>query len=45
MALLRAHYLAAPAHQALLAENGYANVTVFTDPPKGWLCVIGQRPA
>ena len=45
MALLRARYLTAPAHRALLAENGFVDVTVFTEPAKGWLCAVGRRPA
>jgi len=44
MALLRAQYLTAPAHDALLTENGFVDVVVDTDPAKGWLCAVGRRP-
>jgi SAM-dependent methyltransferase len=44
MALLRAQYLSAPAHAALLRDNGFVDVTVYTDPEKGWLCAVGRHP-
>ncbi len=43
MALLRAQYLTAPEHDALLSNSGYVDVIVDTDRAKGWLCAIGRR--
>ena len=43
MALLRAQYLTAPEHDALLSNNGYVDVVVDTERAKGWLCAVGRR--
>ena len=30
-------------HGALLADAGFADVKVFTNPPKGWVCAMGRK--
>jgi ubiquinone/menaquinone biosynthesis C-methylase UbiE len=42
--LLRAHYLTVDGHRQLLADAGYGDVEVFTEPSHGWICVKGQKP-
>jgi ubiquinone/menaquinone biosynthesis C-methylase UbiE len=31
-------------HQSLLAGAGFADVQVFTNPEKGWVCAVGVKP-
>ena len=31
-------------HRELFRNTGYADVQVFDDPQKGWMCVIGRKP-
>lgn len=31
-------------HRNLLADAGFADVQVFTNPEKGWVCAIGAKP-
>lgn len=31
--------------QAALADAGFASVELFTDPPRGWVCASGRKPA
>jgi SAM-dependent methyltransferase len=42
--LLRAHYLTVDGHRQLLADAGYRDVEVFTEPARGWICVKGRKP-
>jgi SAM-dependent methyltransferase len=44
MALLRATHLSVSEHRDLLSAAGYAEIMVFEERPKGWLCAIGRRP-
>jgi SAM-dependent methyltransferase len=30
-------------HRALLEDAGFAEVQVFTDPAKGWICATGRK--
>jgi len=32
-------------HRDLLAQVGYSAVQVHTDPNKGWICAIGEKPS
>ncbi|MGD1106384.1 MAG: class I SAM-dependent methyltransferase [Terracidiphilus sp.] len=32
------------AHRALLRDTSFADVQVFTDPQKGWVCATGRKP-
>jgi len=32
-------------HRELFIQTGYADVQVFEDYPKGWLCGLGRRPS
>lgn len=41
--LLRAHYLTVDGHRQLLADAGYEDVEVFTEPRRGWICVRGRK--
>jgi ubiquinone/menaquinone biosynthesis C-methylase UbiE len=45
MKLLRATYLTASEHRDLLAAAGYADVEIFEERAKGWICAIGRAPA
>src|SRR6185312_13792145 len=42
--VLRAAYLTPDEHRQLLVDAGYANVQVFNERPKSWICAIGTRP-
>lgn len=42
--LLRATFLTASEHSALLLAAGYSDVSIFEEP-KGWICAVGKRPA
>jgi ubiquinone/menaquinone biosynthesis C-methylase UbiE len=44
MHALRYALLTVDEHRKLLANAGYANVQVFEEYDKGWLCVRGRRP-
>jgi SAM-dependent methyltransferase len=44
MKLLRATYLTVGEHRDLLAAAGYADVEVFEERNKGWVCAVGRRP-
>jgi SAM-dependent methyltransferase len=44
MMLLRAKYLSMNEHRELLATAGYAEVAVFEERSKGWICAVGRRP-
>ncbi len=37
--------LSAKEHRELLENAGYAEVQVFEEQSKGWICVIGKKPA
>jgi len=41
--VLRAAYLTPEEHQQLLVDAGYADVQVFVERSKGWICAIGTR--
>jgi SAM-dependent methyltransferase len=43
--VLRAAYLTPEQHRQLLAEAGYADVRVFEENAKGWICAVGVKPA
>ena len=43
--LLRATYLSVDEHRAALTEAGFAGVEVHTERSRGWICVVGMRPA
>jgi SAM-dependent methyltransferase len=45
MKLLRARYLTVQQHHDLLTAAGFTEVTVDTEPAKGWICAVGRRPA
>ena len=45
MLLLRARYLTPDQHREALAAAGFADVQVATDRKKGWICVVGSKPA
>jgi ubiquinone/menaquinone biosynthesis C-methylase UbiE len=42
--VLRAAYLTPPQHRALLFDAGYADVKVFEEKSRGWICALGSRP-
>jgi len=44
MGLLRAKQLSAEGHREWLAGGGLADVEVWEDRARGWLCVRGRRP-
>ena len=44
MTLLRATYLTAGEHRALLTTNGFVDIELYEEPAKGWICVTGLRP-
>ena len=44
MKLLRATYLTLEEHRNLLVEAGLAEVEVFEERKKGWICAVGRRP-
>jgi hypothetical protein len=37
-------HLAVDEYRTLLSTAGYADVQVFEDYEKGWLCAVGRRP-
>jgi ubiquinone/menaquinone biosynthesis C-methylase UbiE len=41
--VLRAAYLTPEQHRRLLVDAGYADVQVFEEKSKGWICVTGTR--
>jgi SAM-dependent methyltransferase len=41
--VLRAAYLTPDEHRQLLLDAGYANVQVFEERSRGWICAIGTR--
>ena len=43
--LLKAAYLTPEQHRRLLVDAGFAEVQVFEEKAKGWLCAIGIRPS
>ena len=45
MKLLRATYLTEDEHRELLSAAGFAEVVVSVEASKGWICVVGRRPA
>ena len=45
MRLLQARYLSADEHRTLLANAGFVEVNVDALPGKGWICVVGRKPA
>lgn len=45
MMLLRARYLTPDQHREALTAAGFADVQVATDRLKGWICVVGSKPA
>jgi SAM-dependent methyltransferase len=45
MKLLRATYLSVHEHTDLLSGAGYAEVKVFEERRKGWICAIGTKPS
>ena len=44
MAPLRASVLTAKEHEARLVDAGFKDIEVFTDPRRGWICVVGRAP-
>ena len=42
--VLRASYLTPQQHRELLVGAGYADVAIFEEKPKGWICAIGSKP-
>ena len=44
MIALRAARLSAEEHRELFAAAGFADVQVFEDRNRGWICVTGRRP-
>lgn len=45
MMLLRAKYLTADQHREALAAAGFTDVVVSVEKGKGWICVVGRKPA
>jgi len=43
--VLNAAYLTPEQHRQLLVDAGFADVQVFEEKSKGWICAIGRRPA
>lgn len=43
MKLLRAKYLSVSEHRELLSAAGYAEVTMFEERGKGWLCGVARK--
>ena len=43
MKLIGGSHLSADEHRELLAQAGYADVQVFFEPKKGWICVSGRK--
>lgn len=41
--LLRAAYLTPDQHRQLLVDAGYADVQVFEEKARGWICAVGTR--
>jgi len=44
MKLLRSAHLSADEHRELFSAAGYADVQIFEEYKKGWICGIGRRP-
>ena len=44
MRVLRATYLSASEHRALLERAGFAEIEIHEEPRKGWICAMGSRP-
>jgi SAM-dependent methyltransferase len=44
MKLIGGAYLSVDEHRDLFVEAGYAEVQVFTERPKGWICATGRKP-
>lgn len=44
MRLLRSTYLSESEHGEVLSAAGYAEVDVFVERKKGWICAVGRRP-
>jgi ubiquinone/menaquinone biosynthesis C-methylase UbiE len=45
MKLVRATYLSIGEHKDLFAAAGFAEIEIYEDPRKGWICGVGRRPA
>jgi SAM-dependent methyltransferase len=45
MLLLRARYLTLDEHRAMFHAAGFTEIEIDHIPRKGWICVIGRRPA
>lgn len=43
--LLRAAHLSAEEHRQLFADAGFIEVRILEESQKGWLCVLGRKPA
>ena len=44
MKLIGGAYLSVDEHRDLFAQAGYAEVQVFVERPKGWICATGRKP-
>jgi hypothetical protein len=44
MMLLGATYLTPDEHRAVLASAGFADVQVFEESKRGWICALGRAP-
>ena len=45
MKLLKSTSLGVDDQRALFSSAGYADVEVFEERTKGWVCVTGKKPA
>jgi SAM-dependent methyltransferase len=43
MGLLRARYLTLEQHREVFAAAGYSEIEVFSQPKKGWMCIVGRK--
>jgi SAM-dependent methyltransferase len=44
MWLLRSSHLSVNDHRELFSNAGYADVEIFEEPDRGWICAIGSKP-
>jgi len=44
MWLLRSSHLSVTGHRDLFAAAGYADIEIFEERDKGWICATGSKP-
>lgn len=44
MKLLRARYLTIREHRDLLMAAGFTDLSIDTEPRKGWICCVAHKP-